>query len=28
MTIPGIDENIYDIKKNIPITIIINNAKA
>lgn len=28
MTIPKIDENIYDIKKWVPITIIINNAKA
>ena len=28
MTIPGIDENVYDIKKGVPITIIINNAKA
>jgi len=28
MTIPGIDEKVYNIKKGVPITITINNAKA
>lgn len=28
MTIPGLDNNAYDIKKGVPITITINNAKA
>lgn len=28
MTIPGIDDKVYDIKKGVPITITINNAQA
>ena len=28
MTIPWLDSNIYPVKKNIPVTIVINNAKA
>lgn len=28
MTIPGIDDKVYDIKKGVPITINMNNAKA
>lgn len=28
MTIPGLDDNVYNIKKGVPITITINNAQA
>jgi hypothetical protein len=28
MTIPGLDSNVYPVKKWVPVTIVINNAKA
>jgi len=28
MTFPGLDSNVYPVKKGVPVTIVINNAKA